>query len=171
MANAPIPVDQKFPRPATPGAANAPDIWRSMRSEMDRMFDRFTGAFSDGSFRPARLFDMPTVPLPAVDITEADGAFQLTAELPGLTEKDIEISVSDDVLTITGEKRQESDRKQEDFHLTERSYGQFRRSFYLPQGVDREKIDARFSNGVLTVTMPKAPSSAATKIEVKAATA
>lgn len=164
MATAPVPVKQSAPAPT-----NSPDIWRSLRTEMDRLFDRVTAGFGAGQFTPSRFFDFVSVPSPAVDITEDEAGFRLTAELPGLTEKDVEIAISGDTLTITGQKEQKREEKDRNYHLTERSYGEVRRSFYLPDAIDRDKIEAQFANGVLTLTMPKSPAAATKKIEVKAA--
>jgi HSP20 family protein len=164
MAMTPVQVKQNAPAPSTP-----PDVWRSLRTEMDRLFDRFTSGFGTGPFFSARLNEPFSVASPAVDITEDDSAFKLSAELPGMTDKDIQVSVSGDTLTITGEKQQEREEKQQNYHLTERSYGQFRRSFYVPEDVDRDKIEAAFANGVLNVTMPKSAQVTPKKIEVKTA--
>ena len=160
-------------------AANAPDAWRSFRTEMDRLFDRFAGGWGMPSLR--RMFDAEpafqyessfAMPSPAVDITEDDGAYKVTAELPGMSEKEIEVVVSGDTLSIKGEKRLEKEQKEKNFYLSERSYGSFQRSFYVPEGVDRDKIAADFSKGVLTVTMPKTAKAMeqTKKIEVKSAT-
>lgn len=107
--------------------------------------------------------------VPAVDVTEDATAFVITAELPGMTEKDVEVSVSSGMLTLKGEKRQEKEEQEKDFYLTERAFGSFERSFSLPDGADAEKVSASFTNGVLTVTLPKKPgsTSATRKIEVK----
>ena len=174
MANTPVEV-----RKAAPAAANAPDAWRSFRTEMDRLFDRFAGGWGMPSLR--RMFDAEpafqyessfALPSPAVDISEDDGAYKVTAELPGMAEKEIEVVVSGDTLSIKGEKRLEKEQKEKNFHLSERSYGSFQRSFYVPDGVDRDKIAADFSKGVLTVTMPKTAKAVeqTKKIEVKSAT-
>jgi HSP20 family protein len=104
-----------------------------------------------------------------VDITEDEAAFKLSAELPGLAEKDVQVSLSGDTLTIKGEKRQEREEKEKNYYLSERSYGEFQRAFILPEGVDREKIGAAFTNGVLTVTLPKTQQMPPKKIEVKGA--
>jgi HSP20 family protein len=171
MANSPVEVKKSAPTPV-PGQ----DAWQSMRTEMERMFDRF--GFGFPAFR--RLFDMEptfrpemnlTMPNPAIDIAEDDKGYRLTAELPGLDEKDIEITINDDMLTLKGEKKQESERKEKNYTLSERSYGSFQRSFWLPDGVDRGKIDASFAKGVLHVNLPKSEKAAAQpkKIEVKSA--
>ena len=172
MATTPVEVKKTSPAPA-----NAPDAWRSFRSEMDRLFDRFAGGWGMPSLR--RMFDVEpafryestfSVPSPAVDITEDAAAYKVTAELPGMSEKEIEVVLSDDTLTLKGEKRQEKEQKEKNFYLSERSYGSFQRSFTLPDAVDREKIAADFAKGVLTITMPKTAKAKESqkKIEVKA---
>ena len=174
MANTPVEVKKTAPVPA-----GAPESWRSFRTEMDRLFDRFAGGWGMPSLR--RMFDAEpafqyessfAMPSPAVDISEDDGAYKVTAELPGMAEKEIEVVVSGDTLSIKGEKRLEKEQKEKNFHLSERSYGSFQRSFYVPDGVDRDKIAADFSKGVLTVTMPKTAKAVeqTKKIEVKSAT-
>ena len=153
------PVEVKTSQPATTGV---PDVWRSLRSEMDRLFDRFTAGWGmpslrqmsdvEPAFRSESTFSMRS---PAVDITEDDTAYKVTAELPGMSEKEIEVVASGDTLTLKGEKQQEQEQKDKNFYLSERSYGSFQRSFYLPDVVERDKISAEFSKGVLTIIMPK----------------
>jgi HSP20 family protein len=146
----------------SPARSSTPDVWQSFRSDMDRLFDRFAG-FGLPSF-PRLLPTFPrfsdveqaaTLSVPAIDVAETDKAFAVTAELPGMDEKDIDVSVTGDLLTIKGEKRQEREEKNKNYYLSERSYGQFQRSFTLPSGIDRDKIAAEFAKGVLTVTLPK----------------
>jgi len=110
------------------------------------------------------------ITVPAVDVTEDDKAYKITAELPGLDQKDIEVSVTGDVLVIKGEKRQEREEKDKNRYLSERSYGAFQRNFSLPDGIDRDKIGADFSKGLLTLTLPKTAEAQKQqkKIEVKA---
>ena len=86
-----------------------------------------------------------------------------------MTEKDIQVSLSGNTLVIKGEKRQEREEKEKGYHLSERIYGEFQRSFLLPESADGEKVEAKFANGVLTVTVPKTAQVAAKKIEVKTA--
>ena len=108
---------------------------------------------------------------PAVDVAETEKAYEITAELPGMDEKNIEVKFADGLLTITGEKKEEKEEKKKDYYLSERSYGSFQRSFQVPDSVDADKIEATFKKGVLTVTLPKtaAAQKAAKKIDVKAA--
>ena len=173
MNDAPVDVKKTAPVPAT-----TTDPWRAFRTEMDRLFDRFSGGWGMPSFR--RMFDVEpslryadsfSMPSPAVDITEDDKAYKLSAELPGLSEKEIEVVMSGDTLTLKGEKRQEKEQKEKNFYLSERAFGSFQRSFFVPEGVDRDKIAADFSKGVLTITMPKTAKvvEQQKKIEVKAA--
>jgi HSP20 family protein len=176
MAN--IPLDVKKAAAPVPAASTFPDAWKAFRQEIDRLFDRFDGGITFPSMR--RMFDVEPfwraeapfgANLPAVDVSEDDKAFTITAELPGLDEKDVAVSVADDMLTLKGEKRQEKDEKDKGYHLSERSYGLFRRSFHLPEGVDQEKIAANFAKGVLTLTLPKSEKAQKKekKIEIKAA--
>lgn len=105
-----------------------------------------------------------------LDVKEDDKAYRVTADLPGLTEKDVDVTYDDGVLTIRGEKKAERDEKKETWHIVERSYGSFARQIALPPGVDEDKIEAKFEKGVLTITLPKMPEdqNPARKIAVKA---
>ncbi len=96
---------------------------------------------------------------PETDVTESDEGFHIVMELPGLEEKDIEISVTDDLLTISGEKRAEEEVSEPDYHLRERVYGTFQRRFQLPPDLDTEKAEAHYQNGVLTIDVPRVPGS------------
>jgi HSP20 family protein len=172
MAQTPIEVKKATPAPV-------PDVWQSFRAEIDRLFDRFAGGFGLPALR--RMFDIerPWWPessfsfsVPAVDVTEDDKAYKVTAELPGLEEKNIEVTVMGDMLTLKGEKRYEKDEEGKNRHMSERAYGSFQRSFALPSGVDRDKIAANLEKGVLTITLPKTAEAREQqkKIEVKSAT-
>jgi len=158
----PVKTEAKATAPATPAPAWHP--FENLRREMDRLFDDFATGFWRTPLRRSvfdvepfwrREFTFGTTP--AVDVVEKDNAYQLTAELPGMDENNIEVQFSDGVLTIKGEKREEKEEKQKDYYVSERRYGSFRRSFQVPEGVDSGKIEASFKNGVLTVTMPKSP--------------
>jgi HSP20 family protein len=138
---------------------------------MDRLFDRFGGSFGPPAFR--RMFGVePTWPSessfsfsgPAVDVTEDDNAYKITAELPDLEEKDVDI-------TVSSEKRYEKEEENDNRYMSERAYGSFQRSFPLPDGVNRDKIAADLSKGVLTITLPESVQAQKPqqKIEVKAA--
>jgi len=163
MATAPLLVRQ-----TAPTVTGTPDIWRSFRTEMDRLFDRFTSGLGILPFPAFRAEAGLSVPFPAVDITEDETSFKLSAELPGMTESDVEVTLSGNTLVIKGEKHQEKEQKEKGYYLSECSYGEFQRSFILPDGVEGDKIEAGVAKGVLTVTVPKSAQSTAKKIEVKA---
>ena len=122
----------------------------SIHNDMSRLFDQW--------YRPARTrtegenLDW----MPVVDILEANGHVEIRAEMPGLSEQDVQVSVTDDVLTLKGEKTQENEQDDQKYHRVERSYGRFQRSFTLPANLNPEAIKAKFTNGVLTVSIPKA---------------
>jgi HSP20 family protein len=156
-AMAEVPVEVKK---APPAQTTLPDVWQSFRSEMDRLFDRFGGGFGFPSLR--RMFDVESpwrssfsFSMPAIDMSEDEKAYKISAELPGLDPKDIDVSVTGDTLLLKGEKRQEKEEKDKNYHFSERAYGSFQRAFELPASVDRGKIAADFSKGVLTLTLPK----------------
>ena len=108
---------------------------------------------------------------PAVEVTETADELTLTAELPGMKVEDVEIELEDDVLTLRGEKKEEKEEEKTEgevsYRVTERSYGEFSRSFTVPSTVDADAIEASFEDGVLTVHMPKTADSRGRKIEVK----
>ncbi|MFW6126222.1 MAG: Hsp20/alpha crystallin family protein [Chloroflexota bacterium] len=106
--------------------------------------------------------------LPSVEMYEKDNNFVVRAELPGMKEEDVDVSVSDDLLTIRGEKKGESEVKDEDYYVCERSYGSFSRTIRLPSNADTGKVDANFEDGVLEVTVPKTAEAKAKKIPVSA---
>ena len=95
--------------------------------------------------------------LPAVDILEKDGNLVMRAEVPGVTEKDIELKLEGNILTLKGEKKQEHEEERNNYHRMESFYGSFTRSFTLPDSVDRDHIKADYRNGILTVTIPQKP--------------
>ena len=114
---------------------------------------------------PSRGRELNWPRAPVVDVAERENEYEITAELPGMEEKDIELIVSDDVLTIKGERKEEKEEKNKDYHISERRYGSFQRSFRLPDRVDDNRIDARFKNGLLTVLLPKTAEARSKQIE------
>jgi HSP20 family protein len=128
---------------------------------MDRLFDRF---FEPPWTESMGLGDWT----PALDVTEGKDAITVTAEVAGVEPKDITVSLEGDVLTIKGEKEQKKEEKDERYHRVERSWGAFVRSVRLPASVDSGKVNAAFKNGVVTITLPKAPGAKGTTIPVKA---
>lgn len=147
----------------------APEPFGALHREVDRLFDEFSRGFFP-TFANGRGPSLAAL-TPSIDVSETDKAIEVTAELPGVDEKDVEVTLTDDILTIRGEKKTETEDKKKDYHLVERSYGMFRRSMAVPAGIDPDAIKAEFSKGVLKVTLPKTPEAAknARKIEVKAA--
>jgi HSP20 family protein len=164
--------------------ASSPAVFGTLHREIDRLFEDFTrgGLGALGNVAQNNL-------IPNIDVVETDDAVEVTAELPGLERKDVEISVEDDVLTIRGEKRietrdeggrQDAGQKQgqqeqgqrrpaKNYVVAERSYGVFLRGLQLPPGIDQSKIQATMSNGVLKLTIPKPKKAEPKKIEVKEA--
>jgi HSP20 family protein len=121
----------------------------SLQSEMNRLFNTFFDAPTTGNGGTPRRW------IPAMDLVETEGDFVLKADLPGLTEEDVNIEVEENVLTVSGERKSEHEDKSEGYVRVERSYGSFRRSLTLPKGVDAEAVTANFDNGVLEVHIPK----------------
>ena len=110
----------------------------------------------EGAIEPFRQFESSFgMVAPAVDWSETDRQYEITAELPGMEEKDIELTLADQVLTIKGRKSEEKEEKRKDYFLSERRYGSVQRSFRLPPGVDEGKVQASFDKGVLKVVLPK----------------
>jgi HSP20 family protein len=147
------------------------DVFAAMRDEMDRMFERFEHGFP----RWPSLFGYgnggAAVVVPELDVRENTTSITIEAELPGVQEKDVSVTLANGILTIKGEKKQEKDEKSENYYLSERSYGAFERSLRLPDGIDEGKVEAKFDKGVLKVTAAKRPEAvkAERKIEIKKA--
>lgn len=130
-----------------------------LRKEMDELWGRF---FGEVGFHPFS----ETIWAPALDVKETKENIVITAELPGLGPKDIEVSISGDLLTLKGEKKQEKEEKEESYHLVERRYGSFARNIRLPAEVDPQKIKATHKEGVLIVTLPKSEKAKEKQIKI-----
>lgn len=128
---------------------DARDPFKSLREEIDQAFESF------GKTLPAGFKAFAAPKLPAVDVAETADALEVTAELPGVEEKDIELTVSPGVLTIRGEKKSEHEKTEKDMHVVERAYGSFSRAVPLPFDPDPKAVEATFKNGVLKVHLPK----------------
>ena len=135
----------------------------SLQREIDRLFEDFSRGF------PTIAGNGATALMPSMDVTETDKEIEITAELPGLEEKDVQINIADNILTIRGEKKAEKEQKDKNYRLVERSYGSFERTLELPEGVNADAIKANISKGLLKVTVPKPAPTQAKKIEVKSA--
>ncbi len=133
---------------------------RQLENWMDRAF-----SVSNGESLERRL-----ALTPRMDIAETGKGYELTADLPGLRDKDVDISVSNDVLTITGERSYEQESDGRSVHLSERGFGAFKRSFSLPEEVDQDQIQARLKNGVLAIFLPKSEEVAPPSRQIKVKT-
>jgi HSP20 family protein len=135
----------------------ARDPFTSFRREMDRLFEDFFAPAEGRSFTsPARGEGLVT---PSLDVHETDQAYTVTAELPGIDLKDIELSLDDNVLALRGEKRSERKEEQAGLRYSERSYGRFERTIPFAAEIDPDKVEATCENGVLKITLPKNPKS------------
>ena len=132
----------------------------SFRKEMDRLWNRFMG---ETPF--ARTFAEEW--LPSVDVSETEDKLLIKAELPGLEAKDVNLSISGDVLTIKGEKKKEEEKKDEHYYHCERYCGSFQRSLRLPVNIQSDKAEATFDKGVLKITLPKTEEAKKKEIETK----
>jgi HSP20 family protein len=148
-----------------------------LRRQIDRLFDEVQWDWPLAATR--NVFDIEPFwggersrgKAPAVDVAQHDKGYEVTAELPGLDVSNIDLKYADGVLTIKAEKKEEKEEKKKDYYLSERRYGSFQRSISLPNGIETDKIEAKFKNGVLTVTLPKTAEAKKSekKITVKAA--
>ncbi len=136
----------------------------SLQREIDRLFDDFSRSFTGFG---AGLSVQPL--MPSMDVTETDKQIEITAELPGLEEKDVKVNVADGVLTISGEKKAEKEEKDKNYRLVERSYGAFSRTLDLPEGVEPGAIQATLAKGVLKVSIPKPAPAQVKNIQIKSA--
>ena len=167
----------KTDKPAAPARSQTRSPFESLRREIDRLFEDLH-PFGRNMPATRALFDFDAPNLrgegwfvvPAIDVVERDGEFEISAELPGIEEKNVEIKLANRVLTIKGEKKENKEEQERDYYLSERRYGSFQRAFQIPEGVNTDQITASFANGVLTVVLPKTveAKNAEKKIEVKA---
>lgn len=169
----------KLPMKSEGSKSTAATAWHpfdDLRREVDRLFEGFNGGWPR-PFRPP----MPTLgPLlrseldwstPAVDIVEKDKSYEINVELPGIDEQNVDVTLRNGNIVIKGEKQEDKEEKSKDYYLRERQFGSFERAFAVPEGVETDKIDASFKKGVLTITLPKAPTAqnSEKKISVKRA--
>jgi HSP20 family protein len=139
-----------------------PFDFEQMRRDMDRLWDSF---FERGRMSPHEAETW----YPSLDVAETKNDVVVKAEVPGMDPKDIDISLSDGVLTIKGERKQEREEKEENVHLVERSYGSFTRSVQLPKEVKSDKIEASYKDGVLKVVLPKSEEAKKKEVKIKVA--
>jgi HSP20 family protein len=172
----PVKIEDRSPQRAPSLQAWAP--FESLHREIDRLFDSLNGGLWGSAFRrsmfaiePAWRREIAWGSVPAVDISESNKAYEITAELPGIDEKNINVTLSNGDLIIKGEKREETEEKKKDYYLQERRFGSFERRFAVPESVDVNRIEANFKKGILVVTLPKTAEAQKPekKIEVKSA--
>ncbi|MDF2094788.1 Hsp20/alpha crystallin family protein [Aquibaculum arenosum] len=131
----------------------------SLREQMDRLFDDFLsgGVARPGSFWDTRFGGGLDLQVPSIDLVEEDKELVVTAELPGVDEKDVEITLDQGILSIRGEKKSESEREEGRTRVSERQYGSFERSIALPEDIDEEQVKAHYDKGVLTIRVGRKP--------------
>lgn len=160
-----IPVSKDPKESKESGDVARPGAWHpfdTLRSQIDHLFEDFSRSglrhpLSRGfsSVEPFwRAGDLTAV-MPAIDIAEKENAYEVTAELPGMEDKDIELKMVNGSMVISGNKKEETEEKKKDYYLSERRYGSFQRAFRLPDGVDANAIEAHFNKGVLKIHLPK----------------
>jgi len=148
----------------------ADDPFRSLHRQMDRLFDDFLHGFELSPWVGEQWPTLSGTYAPQVDVAEDETHVTVTAELPGMEEKDIDVALAHGNLTLKGEKREEKESKERGYYRSERSYGSFARTIPLPCEVEEDKVSATFKKGVLTITLPKSPEARreVKHIEVKA---
>lgn len=174
-----VPVKTAAKKQETVPAATARE-WRpfeTLRNEIDHLFEDFDKSFWHTPLTRS-LFDVEPfwrrefkfTAVPAADIVEHEQAYEVTVETPGMDDKNIQVELSEGMLVISGEKKEEKEETKKNYHLSERHHGSFQRSFRIPENVLTDQIGAAFKNGVLTVTLPKNGKGAASakKVEIKA---
>lgn len=144
-----------------------------LQREMDRLFEDAFRGFGLSPFRSELFQPLAASGLlkPQVDVGASDKEYSITIEVPGVDEKDVKVEVANNIMTISGEKRQEKEEKNKNYYRVERSYGSFQRDLSLPTDANQEDVKAKFKNGVLTVTIPRKalPKSEVKQIEIKSA--
>lgn len=170
MSSKTIPVEVKST--PTPRLIEQRSPFHLLQQQISRLFENFEHDGFGSHWRDVMPFTkFGSDIMPAMDVIDDGDCYQLTAELPGLSEKDIDVTKDGDFLIVKGEKKEKHERKEKGYFMAERHYGSFERCLRLPNGVDESQIDAKFDKGVLTVTLPKTAAAklAPRKIAVKAA--
>jgi HSP20 family protein len=158
--------------PKTPETANPFQMMRRFTRDMESLFDDFRGFnfpnFFKTDFAPFRMEFDEVQWMPQIEVFHNNDQFIVRADLPGLTKDDVQLEVTDEFLTISGERKEEKEEKQEGFYRSERTYGSFYREIPLPEGAKTENAAATFNNGVLEITIPAPMIAAPTrKLEIK----
>jgi HSP20 family protein len=147
-----------------PGGEWTAESLGALRAELDRAFDRFSG--SSSRLRHAVGEEITGELIPSLDVRESPREVVVKVELPGVRAEDVNVSIRDHLLVVKGEKSSEREAEEGDYHVTERSYGGFHRALNVPDSVDVDKIGAKLSGGVLTVTLPKKPEAVGASREI-----
>ena len=159
----------------TPEMANPFGIMRRFTKDMERLFNDFEEFRFPDFFRDFARFGMEfdnVEWVPRIEVLQNNGQLMVRADLPGLTKEDVNVELTDDMLTLSGERKEEKEEKREGFYRSERSYGSFYRQIPLPEGARTEDATATFRNGVLEITMPAPKAETSTrKLEIKEPTA
>src|ERR1700760_566153 len=153
---------KKKERSLARGRGNGDDPFAQLQRRMNSVFEDFFGCSSSDLWGDATVEF-----LPRVDVTETGKEVRITAELPGLDEKDVEVTMTSNMLTIKGEKKVE--KEEGDYYYSERHYGHFERTIALPQGIDTDNAEAKFKKGVLKVTIPKKPEAQSSRRKIELA--
>lgn len=142
----------------TPETVNPFQMMRRFTKNMERLFEDFQGfgfpTFFKTDFPPFRMEFDNVQWVPQIEVLQNNGQFMVRADLPGLTKDDVKVEVTDDLLTLSGERKEEKEEKREGFYRSERSYGSFYRQILLPEGAMTENAKATFEKGVLEITIP-----------------
>ena len=160
-------MSQRMPEPFKPFG-----MMRRFSKDMERLFEDFQGFDSPNFFRtdflPFQMEFRNVTWMPQVEVLQKNGQFTVRADLPGLTKDDVKVEVTDNLMTISGERKEENEDKREGFYRSERSYGAFYRQILLPEGAESEKAAATFRNGLLEISMPVPKLESTTrKLEIK----
>ena len=137
-------------RAMVPWAERLPRPFMRLEREFENLMERFLGP-EEGRVMVWGGF------APTLNVAESEEGFEVTVELPGMKAEEVQVEMKNGDLWISGEKKEEKEEKKKDYYVSERRFGSFQRSFQLPDGIDEEKIEANFKNGVLTVALPKSP--------------
>lgn len=143
--------------------------WRTRYPATFRRFDRDMGELMDQFFRDEEFWGLPEkVFAPHVDVAETEKGYEVTMDLPGIDPKDLTVEIREGLLWLSGERKEEKEEKGKTFHRVERHHGAFRRAIPLDLPVDRERVDAKYHDGVLKISLVKTPEAETKRIEVKA---
>lgn len=159
----------------TPETVNPFQMMRRFTQDMERLFEDFGGLsfpnFFRTDFAPFQMELEKGEWMPQIEVLRNNGQLMVRADLPGLTKDDVKVEITDDLLTISGERKEEKEEKREGFYHSERSYGSFYRQIPLPEGAKTEDASATFSDGVLEITMPAAKNETSKRtLEINVAT-